>query len=169
MRKAWRNFASKAKRLVEGRKIGISYAALWYGLLVAGALWVGLLSVGTVSVMALSTNADMYHMTGLVKLTTWAVFFFGGLVASYKAGYKGWQHGLWTGLFLGLIVVIFMLEIVPTIVNWQDIAFQWFAAAILGTTGGLVGLKILKKKRDRRGYSFKEARKQKFCRLDKGK
>ncbi len=62
-----------------------------------------------------------------------------------------------------------MLEIVPTIVNWQDIAFQWFAAAILGTTGGLVGLKILQRKRDRRGYSFKEARKQKFCRLDKGK
>ena len=36
-----------------------------------------IIKCGTVSVMALSTNADMYHMTGLVKLTTWAVFFFG--------------------------------------------------------------------------------------------
>ena len=41
------------------------------------------------------------------------------------------------------------VEIMPTIVNWQDIAFQWFAAAILGT-GGLVG-KILKGK-DRRVF-----------------
>src|SRR5690554_4774278 len=98
MKKAWGNFANRFKGFADGRKIGISYTALWYGLLVAGALWVGLLSVGTVSVMALSSNADMYHMTGLVKLTTWSVFFFGGLVASYKAGYKGWQHGLWTGL-----------------------------------------------------------------------
>ena len=169
MKKVWVKVSDKVRGLADGKKLGMSFTAMWYGLLVAGGLWVGIMSVGTVSVMALSSNADIYHMSGLIKLTTWSVFFFGGLVASYKAGYKGWQHGLWTGLFLGLIVVVFMVEIVPAIVNWQDVFFQWFAAVILGTSGGLVGLKLLQRNKDRKGYSFKEAKKQRFCNLDKGK
>jgi len=108
-------------------------------------------------------------MTDLLQLVTWSTFFLGGFIAAYKAGFKGWLHGLWVGLFLGFFSVIFLLEIVPSIIAWQQVLFQWVAAALLGTSGGMVGYRVLMARKDRRGYSFKEAKKERFFELDRSK
>jgi len=155
------NIWGKIRNLTSGSNMGLSYSALWYGLLAAGFLWMGLLGMGTLIVLTLS-ESTIYSMAGLLQLVTWSIFFLGGLIAGYKAGFKGWQHGLWVGLFLGLFSAIFLLEMVPAIIAWQQVLFQWTAAAILGTSGGIVGQRILQSKRNRRGYSFKEAKKERF-------
>ena len=61
----------------------------------------------------------------------------------------------------------FLLEIVPAVIAWQQVVFQWVAAAILGTSGGIVGQRVLQSRRNRRGYSFKEAKKERLFKLDR--
>lgn len=165
MRKFY-NIQDKIKDLTKGKELGLSYSALWYGLLAAGFLWLVLVGIGTVVILAM-TEGTIYSMADLLKLVTWSIFFLGGFIAAYKAGYKGWQHGLWAGLFLGLFSVIFLLEIVPAVIAWQQVIFQWVAATILGTSGGIVGQRVLQSRRNRRGYSFKEAKKEKLFKLDR--
>jgi len=163
-----KNMPNKLKFLTHAKGIGLSYSALWYGLLTAGFLWIGLVGAGTLLVVATS-QGSIYSMADLLQLVTWSIFFLGGFIAAYKAGFKGWQHGLWVGLFLGLFSVIFLLEIVPSIIAWQQVLFQWVAAAILGTSGGIVGYRVLMARKDRRGYSFKEAKEERFFKLDRSK
>lgn len=154
--------------LTNGKNAGLCYSALWYGFLAACFLWVVLVGGGTLVVLAL-TEGTIYQMADLLRLVTWSIFFLGGLITAYKAGFKGWQHGLWVGLFLGLLSVIFLLEIVPAIIAWQVVLFQWVAALILGTSGGIVGLRVRKAKKDKRGYSFKEAKKERLFKLDRSR
>jgi len=163
-----KNIPNKLKFLTHAKDIGLSYSALWYGLLTAGLLWIGLVGAGTLLVLA-TGQGSIYSMADLLQLVTWLSFFLGGFIAAYKAGFKGWQHGLWVGIFLGLLSVIFLLEIVPSIIAWQQVLFQWVAAAILGTAGGIVGYRALKTRKDRRGYSFKEAKKERSFELDRSK
>lgn len=160
------NIRDRVKKLTGEKEQGLSYSALWYGLLTAGFLWMVLVGLGAVLVLAL-TEGTVYSMADLLKLVTWSIYFLGGFIAAYKAGFSGWQHGLWLGLFLGLFSVIFLLEIVPTIIAWQQVIFQWVAAAILGTSGGIVGQRLLQSRKNRRGYTFKEARKEKLFKLDR--
>lgn len=157
----------RLKGFAKGKNTGINYSALWYGIISALILWLGIVGLGT-GVVLLSTKGTIYSMAGLLKLATWAIFFLGGFNAAYKAGEKGWQHGLWTGLFLGLISVVFLLEIAPSIISWEQIFFQWMAAVILGVSGGLMGIRLLVFSKDRKGYSFKEAKKERFMQLDRG-
>ncbi|MFZ7102300.1 MAG: hypothetical protein ACOWWO_06520 [Peptococcaceae bacterium] len=158
---------TKLKSLLTEQNATISYAALWYGIISACVLWMVIVGLGTLIVLA-STNGTIYAMAGILKLATWMIFFLGGFIAGYKAGFRGWQHGLWAGLFLGLFSVIFLLEIVPSIISWEQVLFQWAAAVILGISGGIAGLRILKYRRDRKGYSFKQAKKERFMQLDRG-
>ncbi|MDK2823339.1 MAG: hypothetical protein PWQ67_2470 [Clostridia bacterium] len=167
MRKNFKTVSGKIKRWVYDENVGLSFSALWYGILVSGIMWIGLVGLGILGILTL-TKGTIYSMVGLLKLVTWTIFFLGGFIAAYKAGFKGWQHGLWVGLFLGLFSVIFLLEIVPTIIAWQQVVFQWVAAVILGTSGGLVGQRVLRLRRDRKGYSFKEAKRERFGELDRG-
>ena len=160
------NIPNKIKYFTDSKKLGLSYSALWYGLLAAAFLWLALVGVGTILVLTL-TEGTIYSMADLLKLVTWSIFCLGGLIASYKAGYKGWQHGLWVGLFLGLFSVIFLLEVVPTIISLEQVIFQWVAAAILGTSGGVVGQKILQSRKNRKGYTFKQAKRERVFKLDR--
>lgn len=153
--------------LAEAYKVGMSYSALWYSILAAALTWLVLVGIGAVGIILFS-NETIYAMGGLLKLVTWSIFFLGGFIAAYKAGFKGWQHGLWAGIFLGLFSAIFLLEVIPTLVEWELVLFQWLAAAILGTSGGIVGLRYLQHKKDRNGYSFRQAKKERFRQLDRG-
>ncbi|MFZ5942750.1 MAG: YrzE family protein [Bacillota bacterium] len=162
------NFSNRLKKMNIKQNTTISYSALWYGIIAACLLWLALVGAGTFVILAV-TEGTIYSMAGLLKLVTWTIFFLGGYLSAYRAGIKGWQHGLWTGIFLGLFSAIFLLEIVPAVIAWQDVLFQWFAAAILGTSGGLIGQKMVKDRKDRKGYSFKEAKKERFVQLDRSK
>jgi hypothetical protein len=160
------NISDRIKKITYGKNTGLSYSALWYGFLAAGFLWLLLVGGGILGILAM-TEGNIYQMADLLKLITWSIYFLGGFMVAYKAGYKGWQHGLWVGLFMGLFSVIFLLELVPAVLAWEVVLFQWGAAAILGTSGGIVGLRVMRAKKDRRGYTFKEAKKEKFFKLDR--
>ncbi|NLW25763.1 MAG: hypothetical protein GXY91_11140 [Clostridia bacterium] len=161
MKKDLRKISGSIKKFTDSKELGVSFAALWYGILMSLFLWILLVGMGTMG-LVIFTDETIYVMEGLLKLVTWSVFFLGGFLAAYRAGFKGWQHGLWTGVFLGFLSAIFLLEVVPTLVGWEHVLFQWAASVMLGTSGGIVGLKALQAKKARLGYSFKEAKKQKF-------
>lgn len=98
---------------------------------------------------ALAREVSFIYLSSYLKYTAMGSILFGGFLAGYFNGKRGWASGGLAGVSMGIALMLLSLLFLPGSPALGEISLTVFTTAFLGGMAGVCGVNVLRARRQK--------------------